>query len=270
MKKIIIVPALLLMVMMFATCKKDGEKQPINVFSVEDDITLGKQVRDWIENPDSSGMIILDISAYPEAYEHLFRIRDYILKSDKVRYKDKFEWHTRIIHDDNTLNAFATPGGYIYVYTGLIKYLQHEDHFAGVMGHEIAHSDRRHSTNMLSKAYGWSLLFDVVFGKDPNAIKQISQGLMSLSFSRANESEADEYSVKYLCQNPAKYEADGTAGFFQRLIDEGQSGSSPEFLSTHPSPPNRVEEIKKKAEELGCDTELKSPDSWQQFKNSLP
>ena len=61
-----------------------------------------------------------------------------------------FDWELKIIHDDETLNAFCAPGGYIYVYTGLIKFLAHEDNLAGVIGHEIAHADLRHSTQQLT------------------------------------------------------------------------------------------------------------------------
>ncbi|WMJ75050.1 M48 family metalloprotease [Cytophagaceae bacterium ABcell3] len=259
----------LLLLLLSSTVMVTCKKKP-NIFTIEDDINFGKQVRDFIENPDSSGMIVLKPEDYPFAYDYLFSIRDYILNSGKVRYKDRFEWHMRIIHDDNTLNAFAAPGGYIYIYTGLIKYLEHEDHFAGILGHEIAHSDRRHSTNRLSEVYGWNLLFDVVFGKDPSAVRNITQGLMNLGFSRANENDADAYSVKYLCQEPARYESDGAAGFFQKLIDEGQGGKGWAFLSTHPSGENRVKNITEKAVSLSCDTDLKSPQSWRDFRNSLP
>ena len=64
----------------------------------------------------------------------------------------------RIIHDDSTLNAFCTPGGYIYIYTGILKFLDSEDEFAGVLGHEIAHADLRHSTRQMTKQYGVQIL----------------------------------------------------------------------------------------------------------------
>ncbi|HEY8399997.1 MAG TPA: M48 family metalloprotease, partial [Cytophagaceae bacterium] len=158
----------------------------------------------------------------------------------------------------------------LYVYTGIIKYLKAEDHLAGVLAHEIAHSDRRHSTKQMTQQYGIQTLLSIAFGKNPGMLAQIAAGLANLKFSREDETEADTYSVRYLCQNPAKYEADGAAGFFQQLIDEGDDGGIPEFLSTHPNPDNRVQNIELKAQELGCDTGLKAPATYEDFKKMLP
>ena len=77
----------------------------------------------------------------------------------------------RLIDDDKTLNAFCTPGGFIYVYTGLIKFLDSEDQLAGVMGHEIAHAALRHSTRQMTKVYGVQTLLQVATGRaDPGGV----------------------------------------------------------------------------------------------------
>jgi len=138
------------------------------------------------------------------------------LNSNGIIYRDEFTWQTKIIHDDTTLNAFAGPGGYIYVYTGLIKFLESEDHFAGVLAHEIAHADRRHVTDQLTTVYGLSFLLDILLGEEnPGTVAQIAAGLASLSFSRSKEKEADEYSVIYLCET--EWKSNGAGGFFQIL-----------------------------------------------------
>lgn len=251
------------------SCGKDnpGDDTTINIFSVEDDIALGKQVSQQIES-DTTQFKILSPAQYPEAYTYINKIRDKILNSGKVFYKDKFEWSVKIVHNDSVLNAFAAPGGYIYFYTGLIKYLDAEYQLAGVMGHEMAHADLRHSTDQLTKLYGIQLLFDVVLGGDPGTIAQIAASLATLKFSRSNEEEADDYSVIYLC--PTDYQADGAAYFFQKLIDRGNSGNPPVFLSTHPDPGNRVQDIKNKRDELNCAGTATYDQEYQAFKNSLP
>ena len=181
-------------------CKAAGPGT-INFFSLQDDIKLGQQLRDEIAN-NPTEYPLLDRNQYAKAYQHLQRITDNILNSGALTHRDQFEWKLHIIHDDKTLNAFVTPGGYIYVYTGLIKYLDSEDELAGVMGHELAHADRRHSTNNLSKQYGVSILLSIALGKNPNQLGQILQGmtgkLAGLKFSRATESDADAQSVLYL------------------------------------------------------------------------
>ncbi len=168
----------------FTGCKKKDNApadNSINFFSIEDDKALGLQVSQQIAS-DPAQFPILDENQYPEAYGHINRIRDSILLSGKVRYKDEFKWETKIIEDDSTLNAFATPGGYIYVYTGLIKFLEAEDEFAGVMGHEIAHADRRHSTDQLTKQYGIGTLIQIAFGGDPGLVAGVTASLLNLSF----------------------------------------------------------------------------------------
>jgi beta-barrel assembly-enhancing protease len=101
----------------FSGCKdEDGNSRSVNLFSLQDDIDFGAQVAGEIES-DQASFPILDSSMYPEAYEHLRRITDTILNSGKVRYKEEFVWQTKIVHDDSTLNAFCTPGGYIYMST---------------------------------------------------------------------------------------------------------------------------------------------------------
>lgn len=248
----------------YVSCDPDGG---INLFSLNDDKQLGLQLRDEIlANP--AEYPVLPEAQYPQAYQHLRRIRDEILNSGQLNHKDDFTWEVYIIRDDNTLNAFCAPGGYIFVYTGIIKFLQSEDDFAGVMGHEIAHADRRHSTDQMTQQYGIQTLLEVVLGNNQGVITDMAAGLLQLSFSRKHENEADEYSVKYLCATD--YAANGAAGFFQQLIDQGQTGQVPAFLSTHPSEANRVQNINQEATDRNCDTNANPNAQWQAFQNSLP
>ncbi len=247
-------------------CKKNPDDPTPNIFSLEDDKALGLQVKNEIfSNP--SEYPILDSTQYPQAYAYLRGIVQKILDGDKVFYKDEFAWETYIIEDDNVLNAFCTPGGYMFVYTGLIKYLEAEHELAGVMGHEIAHADRRHSTDAMTREYGLSVVISVALGNDPNTLATIASNLLSLKFSRTAESEADEYSVKYLC--PTDYKADGAAGFFQKLIDSGQGNGSLEWFSTHPSPDNRVQNIEDQKNTLNCSGSGTFDADYQNFKTNL-
>jgi len=251
---------------LFTGCTKDGA---INVFSIEDDKSLGLQTKQQIE-ADPGEYPILSPSAYPSVYSYLYAMRDDILNSGKVTYKTEFPWEVYVIKRDDIVNAFCTPGGYIYVYTGLIKYLDHKSSLAGVLGHEMAHADKRHSTNQLTKKYGVQTLLDVVLGKNQNLLTQIGAELVSLQFSRTDESQADEYSVVYLC--PTKYRANGAADFFQKIINEGSS-QPPAFLSTHPNPDNRIANINQHAADGGCVSTISAQEDdteYAAFKSSLP
>lgn len=252
--------------LLFNSCSNDGEK--LNLFSIEDDKKLGAQLNSHILS-DSSGLEVLDTATFREAYAHINRIKNNILRSGKVKHKDDFSWEVKIIRNDTMLNAFATPGGYIYVFTGLIKYLDTEDELAGVLAHEIAHADRRHSTAMLTKVYGISFLMSLILGNENQTVRGITENLLSLSFSRGSEEEADKYSVLYLCHDESHYRADGAAGFFEKLMKENKSGNMPEFLSTHPNPPNRITNIKELALTQKCDTISSHSQSYTDFQKAL-
>jgi predicted Zn-dependent protease len=256
----------LIFAVVFAACDKNDN---FVVFSIENDVQLGAQVK--AEIAKDASIKILSPSQYPDVYNFLYHVRDGILNSGQVAYKEEFAWEIHVIDDDSTLNAFATPGGYIYIYTGLIKYLDHADDLAGVMGHEMAHADLRHTVRNLQKQYGVTALLSIALGRDPGALAQIAAQvagqLAGLKFSREYETEADEHSVDYLSKT--EYACNGAAFFFIKLNAAEQGGRPPEFLSTHPNPENRVDNINTKAESIGCDTSLASDTGYEDVKASL-
>lgn len=222
-------------------------------FPVSNDVTLGLEVAASVDSSFANS--ILPEAGNEQAYTYLNAMVDDILDSEDILYRDEFAWDLTII-DEDVLNAFATPGGYIYVYTGLINYLDNADDLAGVMGHEIAHADRRHSVNQMKKSYGVSVLLSILVGGESSALKEIAAGLAAnaanLSFSREDEADADAASVEYL--DETDFACNGAAEFFRKLEAEGGSGV-PEFLSTHPDPSNRVADIDARAACRDCSTE---------------
>lgn len=262
-------PFILLFLVMWGCSDQGQTPNPtngINLFSVEKDKQLGRQFSNQI-SADSSQYDILDSANNPEAYAHLYRIRNTILEDAVINYKNTFRWQMRIIDNDSTLNAFATPGGYIYFYSGLIRFLENEADFAGVMAHEIAHAARRHSTKQMTQQFGLSLLVNLALGKNPGKLAQIAAGLANLSFTRSDEKEADKFGVRYL--NPTPYDARGVAGFFEKLEAQGQGSGTPQFLRTHPKPENRVENIREEWESLGGKPGKTFPDRYADFKATL-
>jgi len=224
----------------------------INIFTLEDDIAFGKQLDSMIlSNP--AEYPILPRSSNLQAYQYLESMMNQVLSSEEISNKDNFPWKVTIINSE-IYNAFAAPGGKLYFYKGIMKYLDKSSQLAGVMAHEIAHSDRRHSTKQMSKAYGLNILLGIVLGNNPSQLEQIVADLASnaaiLKFSRSDEYEADECSVRYLNETD-KYNPIGIAGFFEKLkqdayIDENGNNSETnvfEFLSTHPSDEHRLENI---------------------------
>jgi len=252
-------------VILLSNCSDDG----INFFTLEQDIQFGAQLDSAImANP--AEYPVLNRNEYSEAYNHIERILGTILLSDDIRYSKVFPWQVKIIHNDEVINAFAAPGGYMYFYTGLIKFLDNEAQLAGVMAHEIAHADRRHSTQMLTKQYGFSILLSIALGENPSQLEQIlsqlALGGTMLKYSRDNEYEADKYAVTYLYDTD--YHPRELAGFFEKMMDSSQK--IPEFLSTHPSDENRIKNIEEVWKSMGSKVGNIYEDRYKNFKNALP
>lgn len=262
-----ILPFLALLAILSA-CGVVNEKNKgkgINFFTIEDDKALGAQVAAQIDG-DPTNYPLLDSVKYQEVYAYIYEVRDNILNSGQVDYKDEFQWRLRIIHDDSTLNAFCTPGGYIYIYTGILKFLESEDEFAGVLGHEIGHADMRHSTRQMTKMFGVQTIVAILAGNQ-SMLGDVTAALVNLSFSRSHENEADERSVKYLC--PTQYNSAGGAGFFEKLQAMG-GDRPPEFLSTHPSPEGRIEKFNEHKEEMQCIGEETFKTRYDEMVAKLP
>lgn len=267
MRKFKVSSYLMLTCIIIASCS-DAIDQ-LTGLTPENDVSLGLSVSDQIA-ADPNSYPVLAESEYPEAYAYIQNMTDAIVASDEVKYKNIFHYDEVKIIDADVLNAFATPGGFIYVYTGLIKYLDNADDLAGVMGHEIAHASERHSSNQMKKTLGIQLLSQIVLGEaSTTQLAQMATGFFALKFSRNDETDADEHSVIYL--SDTDYACNGAASFFAKLTAEGQNGG-PEFLSTHPNPKNRVENINSKADDLGCDKDNieETKMTYAQFKASLP
>ena len=253
-----------------ASCSEDGGSGGALFISIPQQKQLGMQFDSTIVASPQE-FPILSVDDYPEANAYLQNIFARILASEEVKHRNDFDWTIRLIDNDTTLNAFATPGGYVYVYTGLIKYLDQEDDLAGVLGHEIAHADEEHSARNMERQYGVSVLLSILLGEDSGQLSQIvtngATGLLSLNYGRGLETEADKRSVAYLASTD--YNCAGARSFFEKLSASGQA-RTPEFLSTHPNPVNRVENITQQAQENGCSTEALNPASYQDFKRMLP
>lgn len=250
-------------IILLSSCGNEGV---VYFISTDIDKMLGEQVKEQINN-NPEQFNILDEDDNPKAYNRLNHIKNEILESGKVIHRNDFSWELKIIDDTSMLNAFCVPGGYIYVYSGLIKYLDSEDQLAGVMGHEIAHADLRHSTRQLIQSYGLSMAIKFIFGYDGGGLLGIATNLVGLKFSRSHEIEADKQSVIYLYNT--EYDARGVKGFFEKLNQQKNNTQVLEFLSTHPEPENRIQKIDDEFKLLGAKEGKKFNKEYDELKKSL-
>jgi predicted Zn-dependent protease len=170
------------------------------------------------------------------------------------QYKD-LPWEFTVL-DSEVINAFALPGGKVFISRGLLDRLSNEAEVAGVLGHEIGHVTSQHADERISQAMvvqGIAIGATVAAGESdsewaavvPIVVGVGGQGYL-LTFSRSQESESDRQGLKYMTR--AGYSPEGLLGVLQVLIEASQGSTTPEFLSTHPDPERRLRDARARIE----------------------
>lgn len=147
-------------------------------------------------------------------------------------------YEVAVIDDDELVNAFAVPGGYLYLTTGLIREADHCAEIAGVLGHEIAHVTERHGVRQVGNRLGLSLMIALVTGGDSTLFTRVGEHLVANGFSRRAERQADEVGLQIMLG--AGYNPEGMVSFFEKLSG-GRMERMLAFASTHPASDKRVE-----------------------------
>jgi beta-barrel assembly-enhancing protease len=160
------------------------------------------------------------------------------------------EYRITVLDDDGQVNAFALPGGPMYVFTGLLAMAEDEAELAGVLAHELGHVVARHSANQLGTRFGVQLLVAVALGEAPEQLAQMAADIASAGamarFSRDDERQADDYGVRYTIG--AGYDPLGLITLFAKMarLDEAGASSLDRLLASHPATDERIARIKKR------------------------
>jgi predicted Zn-dependent protease len=182
-------------------------------------------------------------------------------------------WDFHVV-DDPAINAFAIPGGHVYVNTGLIAAAENASELAGVMAHEISHVTARHTTEAISRQYGVSILAGLVLGQNPNQLSEIAAQIIAggamARFSRDDEREADELGIQAMYR--AGYDPRGMAAMFRVLLAQQQSnpGRVEQFFATHPTTESRIRDAENRAAELQQNADLITDDpQFQSIRRNI-
>ncbi len=161
----------------------------------------------------------------------------------------RFEFH--LLADQNTVNAFALPGGQVFITRALLDRLKTRGQLAGVLGHEVGHVVGRHGAEHMAKAQltqglTGAAVMATYDPQNPNsaqaaAIAQMVGQLVNLRYGRADEIESDEIGVKFM--SDAGYDPRAMIEVMKILKEAGGGGRQPEFFSSHPNPENRIGKI---------------------------
>lgn len=166
----------------------------------------------------------------------------------KTRYQ--FDFH--LLADTQTINAFALPGGQIFITAALLERLETEGQLAGVLGHEVGHVVARHSSEHLAKqklTQGITGAIGTAAGSMQTAQMAAAVGQMiNLKYGREDELESDKLGVQFMVD--AGYDPRSLVGVMEILAESSGGARQPEFMSSHPDPGNRVQRIQQVIEEL--------------------
>ncbi len=217
-------------------------QQQLMLLSEQDESRLGSQT-------DQS--VIEQYGVYEDV-----GLQNYLLEKGlamaRISHRPDLNWQFKVM-DSPVVNAFAAPGGYVYVTRGLLAAVNNEAELAGILGHEIGHVTARHSAQQYSKMMlaniGLSLGQEFMggYGDMLGPVMEAGAGLLFLKFSRDDEREADALGVEYASRSG--YDAARMADFFITLQNQpsanaGQGARLPEFFSTHPNPVNREANVR--------------------------
>jgi predicted Zn-dependent protease len=200
---------------------------------------LGAQLHQQLEK---EGMRYIQDKAVVDYVEQVARP---ILRQAK-RERPDVTFHLHVVDKPGEVNAFATPGGHLYVMSGLIGAVHNDAELAGVIAHEAGHVVARHPARNMVQAYGLQTVAAPALGRNPSLLEQIGATVVAngalLAHSRSQELEADEYGALYSAG--AGYDPRALISFFQTLQrSEGRTPKAMTWLSTHPATSERISRL---------------------------
>jgi len=208
---------------------------------IEEENKLGLQIAQEIEAE-------LTLNTDPQINQYVQQLGAQIARSAAKDTPEGITMTFKVVDDDATVNAFAIPGGGIYVYTGLLLAADNTAEIVGVLGHEAAHVTERHVAERLVASFGVQTLVNVALGRDPGTLRQIVGGLAAqgylLKFGRTQEHESDRVAVDYVLST--SWDPSGLATFFDKLA---KSPQPPTIVSTHPHPADRAKRVRGRVSE---------------------
>lgn len=218
-----------------------GKKQHISI-TEEQEIAIGLQSAPHMAQQHGG--------LYPdENYQAFLDQVGQKLVDNSIARQTGYQYDFHLLADKQTINAFALPGGQIFITYALFSKLENEDQLAGVIGHEIGHVVGRHSADRMSKQnLTQGIISGVAVGIDPNTAQGAAAlaNILNMSYGRDDELESDDLGVRFMMK--ANYNPEEMIGVMEILKAAAGPNRAPERMSTHPDPENRIEKIREAIE----------------------
>lgn len=219
-----------------------GRTQKLAIASADEEIALGLQSAPQMIR-ESGGL-----SRDAKAAALVQQVGSRLLSSTAAR-QTPYQFKFHLLADRQTVNAFALPGGQIFITEGLFHRLKSEDQLAGVLGHEMGHVVGRHSNEQMASSRLWSGLAQGVgvmtsdgYNNTGHQIAQMVAQYRVMKFSREDELESDALGVRFMTQ--AGYDPEALIGVMEILASVSGGRGSSDFMSSHPNPENRIGRIR--------------------------
>lgn len=227
-----------------------GQKQHVAGITTQQEIALGLQSAPQMEQQYGGP------SRDAAATQRVENMGNYLVQNS-LAGKSPYKYQFHLLGDSRTINAFALPGGQVFITEALYRGLQTDGQLAGVLGHEIGHVIARHSAQQIAKQQLTQGLTGaaVMASYDPNnpssmrnsAVIAMIGNLVNLKYGRNDEVEADKFGVRIISE--AGYDPRAMIGVMTVLKKAAGGGRTPDFFSTHPNPENRIGNIEKAIKE---------------------
>lgn len=201
------------------SCEKKDKviERVVEEFEIEHHILIGETMSAQIEEMPEV-FKVLDIVRYRDAYIYINKLLGTLKLTSVVRHREDFDWHVTILHDDNIRTAFTLPGGQIYIYTGLLKFIQAEHELMAVLSNEIAYADKELAAINLRETYGGAFIGKITLGDKIPELLEVLTDYPKMEYMEAAVMEADEYAIELLC--PFQYNIAGLNAFLYRAEDQ--------------------------------------------------
>ncbi len=248
--------------LLYSACKEPGDNVHINLteYTLSDQALIGDAIKDEVlSNP--SKFPVLSEHEYPEAYNYLNVLMKTLLTTDVVKRRENYTWELIILNDDARKSVFTAPGGKIFIYSGLLKFIHTESEFMCLLAHEIYYTDSDAIINQIgSQISNVGFIFGDVVLDNPDAdIDQIVCLLRDLRFSADDVRDADDFALDVLCN--FQYDAFGLKDL---LMEADASNELIDWINTRPIVPNRLENIMERASLCGMEEDT-FEDRYQRF-----
>ena len=241
-----------------------GRISEINIFSDAQEVQLGKQFSREIEKE-------IKIYSDPVVTTYIAQLGQHLASHSQ---RKNITYHFKVVNTE-AVNAFAVPGGYLYVNIGLIRAAENESELAGVIGHEIGHVVGKHGVKQMTRQLGLAAVAQLALGEDQNKLEQMVAGLAAngvlMKYSRDAEREADGHAVQEMYD--AGIDPEGMATFFEKLLklQKGKPSKLEQMFSTHPPTAERIAAVRYRIAKLPRKSNLKRDSQrFHQIKKRLP